>query len=452
MTPVTRSASARRALRAAFIVVASLSLIEPAQALTRVVAKEDAAPTPGGEYKVVRRPAVADSGAEPVAVRTKVRTGSGVTRGVYTEGSASGTEIALDQTPIAGLGGALLRMKGSTREAVALNASGIVVYGSSATGNIDGIFQNGSSQLVALSGDPLPGAVADEELEDFGKPRITDSGTVCFKSTVDNPELSGGGVPVDEVLLCCVGGDTDCSAGTGTATIMAAIDDPVPGGPGTLRVCEFAERIGASDYGITFVAGTSTNCLTYPVGALDGVFRVSFATPGTVDTIALEGEPSALPTNYATFESVPQLNSAGDVAFVSEMSDGQTDAVFLCDGACPTTAANVIVESHDDANQGMGPVIISLTRFAAPDVSDAGDVVFQARIEDPTATPKRALGIYRWNFATNTFTLIAQKGAATGDGGELRRIFFPDISPGGLIAFRAKAKYSKNLTVVFTEP
>jgi hypothetical protein len=341
-------------------------------------------------------------------------------------------------------------LKGRTREAVAINASGIVVFASSTTLKLDGIFQSGAATFVAMGDDPAPGGLMGT-LEDFGKPRISDADDACFKATIDDPGYSVSGAAIDEVLMCCRGGDLNCHDGTGSSELMVTIESPAAGPPARV-ICELPERISASVFGIVFIAGTGVgDCATYPAGGLDGVFRMEFG--GSIETIALEGESSPIGGSYTKFDSLPQLNDAGDVVFVTEVANPDAvDVVLLCEeGAdCPAGSAPIEIVQ----NGGVDTAGATLSRFGAPDISNAGEIVFQARYDDPFAIPRRALGIYVHTGGLPS-RIAGKKDPAPGASpGIFKRLFFPDISPDGIIAFGAKAKYEDEGAVraIFVEP
>jgi len=424
---------------------------QEAHALVRVVATKGAAPEPGASYRAIRRPAACDAADRAVAFRAKIRSGSGAKSGVFVEDdAAAGQTIALDLDALPTIPPSLLRLKGRTREAVAINASGIVVYGGSTTQNLDGVFQSGTSPFVSLTDDPAPGGLTGA-LDEFGKPDISDAGDVCFQATIDGPGPAASGTPIDEILMCCRGGDMDCHAGSGSAELLVAIEDTAPGPP-SRAICELPERIGASSYGIVFVAGTSgDDCTSYPVGALDGVFRIAFG--GSLETIALEGDPSPIGGIYSKFASLPQINDSGDVVLVTEVTNPDArDAVLLCETGTSCPGATMPVEIIQTG--GFDDSGARLSRFAAPDISNAGEIVFQARYDDVFATPRRGLAIYAYSGGTPT-RIAGKKAPAPGpSAGIFRRLFYPDISPGGVITFGAKAKYEAEggVRAIFVEP
>jgi len=225
----------------------------------------------------------------------------------------------------------------------------------------------------------------------------------------------------DEAIVRCVGGDGNCSTGTGTIETLVRTSDPVPDQPGRF-LCDLME-FDASDFGIAFASKTKSDCGAQESSVL-GVFRKSFG--GAVETIAMEGAPADPPgTTHAALDDRPSIDEQGFVAFRSEPPEvGKSKRLFLCDPAvCPTAkpAAVAIRGTLDDAGHPLGG-------YSEAVLGASGEFVFAA---------KYPLGCGVFVRQTDgAIVAVQRKGdLLPGGGGALQCGRLPSMSPGGRVAF-----------------
>jgi hypothetical protein len=145
--------------------------------------------------------------------------------------------------------------------------------------------------------------------------------------------------------------------------------------------------------------------------------------------------PGVSGTVYDEFEDEALINNVGAVTFRANVTGVYSlMSIYVCDaGLCPAAPAAIAVSNGDlDVDGNV------LTRLAAPQISDAGDVALRADARLLT----HASGVFVWRMASSTVERVAAKrDAVPGSPGEIfRRVDRPWMSPGGRIAFRASTK------------
>jgi hypothetical protein len=344
-------------------------------------------------YKKFDRPAVSDAAGERVAVFARLA-GKKCLFALDSAGSGTTVVCVHDLTPDA----LHVFTKIATNLGDAsINAASAVAWAARYSAGRAGVFRSGPA-VVADIGDPVP-VPGTGLLQAFSYARITDADDVLFVATI-----SGGGA-VAQGIFRCSGGNGNCSAasgGTGTLTALALVNDPVPDRPGR-AFCKFLE-LDASTYGATFRAATQLDCSDGGETPAVGVFRRPVAGPTA--TVALEGEactPTPIPggTTYLRLPSAPGISNGGMVAFQGTTGGLLVNnVVYLCDPAtCPASPATDGVAQGDfDGNGNM------FRTFSPPDVSDAGDVAFSAKVSGPAGT-RDALYIRRFDDSLETIVL-----------------------------------------------
>ena len=157
---------------------------------------------------------------------------------------------------------------------------------------------------------------------------------------------------------------------------------------------------------------------------------------GPIETLALQGEAAnPNPTPGGTVYVLPQppaISNTGVVAFVSAVNGSTTTAaIYRCTpGVCPASPAQAVV-SPGDAD-GDGNVLVD---FAAPDVSDAGDIAFQARVIPPGGHRVEALYIKRATGSLDRIVLAGDVVPGSSPVATFRHVGQPSMSAGGKVAF-----------------
>ena len=244
----------------------------------------------------------------------------------------------------------------------------------------------------------------------------------------------------DAAIFSCGGGDGKCSqtapAGTATLTTLVRVGDSLPAPFGTYEFCALT-AVRASIFGIAFTAVAQQDCTDGLETPRVGVFRRS--TVGVLAAVALQGELTSIgATTYAGFRGTPAIANVGDVAFQADIVGTPSAALFRCNvAACPAAPATAAVERGEvDINNN------AIRFFSQASVSNAGDLVFNARISNGPEGISN--GVYVWRAATDTVEPVVLKNdSVPGSPGA----FFvnlllgpPTISSGGKIAFKAKIK------------
>ena len=168
-----------------------------------------------------------------------------------------------------------------------------------------------------------------------------------------------------------------------------------------------------------------------------GIFRQPVGGP--IETIALQGEASnPFPASGGTTYLLPEMPTIADTGVVAFQASTTgiltTTVLYRCAPAtCPTSPAEDAISAGE--NDGAGNLFVSF--FTAPGVNDAGDIVFDARIRQPSGVHQ---GLYIKR-ATGTLDVIARSGDLSPVPGGLFFDFAPPaMSPGGRVAFPARIK------------
>ena len=224
----------------------------------------------------------------------------------------------------AGLGTFTSFTAGTTEERI--NESGAVAFGGSFTdtdGNFDsGLFirnPDGTIAPVAIEGD-LAGDTGQAIRFISDEHGFNDSGQIAF-----NASLTGGG---DGVFIDDATGATQTVAVTGTTTVEV--------GGETLTFNDIDTDVGLNNAGQTVFAGSVTADSN---GNEDGIFTGDGM--GGVNVVAFQGDLAPLTTGpvdaaFSNFESNPEINDAGQIAFFAGVFAPSTseffEGIFLADG------------------------------------------------------------------------------------------------------------------------
>jgi hypothetical protein len=378
----------------------------------------------GSELRKFRAAAVSDAAGKRLVFRMTVRDSSGSIKGIA-RADASGNGEMIAQKNGSSPAGVLYR----NFLQPGINKVGDLAWFAFLSNGDTGIFRT-------LLGDPLINVVVVKEgslapidayqFADFDAPEINDDGAVVFWGRAEDtvsPNLAEG-------IFVCYGGDGGCVTGSGTVSLLARDGDVVDG----RELCEFERSVHVSVYGVTFLATTRPNC-DIASDNREGVFSVDFADVVGISQIALAGDLTSIGNDdtYKRFRDIPSVEDDGIVVFRADTST--SEAVFRCDPAagCPgATLPEVIVV------KGQVHSASELRRFGRPQVSDDGDVVFQARPRGGTATGRtlyvRRSGGAIERIVTGDQALDDVAGATFG------RVGVHHVTPGGTVSFRSTVK------------
>lgn len=295
---------------------------------------------------------------------------------------------------------------------LAMSPAGRVVYDARVKGAAHGIFADALAP-VSRAGDPFPGGGS---MNSINYPVATRTEGTVFKAY-----LKGVDDDTDEAIVRCVGGDGNCSTGTGAIQTLVRTSDPVVDQPGRL-ICDLME-FDATDFGIAFAARTKSACGANEASVI-GVFRMSFG--GGVQTIAMEGAPAdPAGTTYDALDDRPSLDEVGFLTFRSEPPElPRSPRIFLCDPvACPAAKAVpvAIKGTLDDTGKALGG-------YSEAVLGPPGELVFAAKYTG-------GCGIFVRR-ADGEIAAVQRKGDVLASvGGALQCGLLPSMSPGGKIVF-----------------
>jgi len=421
----------REKIAAAALALAAATVAGRAHAATikTVALQNDPSPRAPYLYKRFREVAVSDAVGQHVAVIAQLR----------------GTRCLFKLDPDGGPGATAACRHDPTPDALefgnpgvpSIDVAGDVAFAAPVNPGRSGVFRSDPT-FVATTGDPAP-APATGSLERFVFGRLSDTGDVAFEATIDGGALVGG-VRVNQGLFLCSGGNGNCSAangGTGVLGRLALVNDAVPDRPGR-EFCSFAQ-LDASTFGIAFRASTQLDCADTAELPAIGVFRKPAA--GAIETLALQNEaanpnPSPGGTVYV-LPQPPAISNTGVVAFVSAVTGSTTTAaIYRCTpGICPASPAQAAVSPGDTDVDGN--VLINLE---TPDVSDAGDIAFHARVAPPSAHKVEALYIKRAAGSLDRIALVGDVVPGSSPVATFRGLGQPSASPGGKVAFLGRIR------------
>lgn len=434
--------SLRSSISAAVVFAALLTLIPTlasAQTLSQITFKGATSPDGVSAYRSLHRPHVGDALGQAITFLGKTRNlSTGSSRGVFIEDEfADGSIVAQSDDPAPTLPVSFFRRF----EHPTINGAGNVAFRASTDSTTYGIYRSLPLAPVSLAAD-LPPVPLAGQINQFGPPGYTDSQGMIFRITLfgaASVSTPAGSVALDQAIVRCHLGDQNCHNGTGVFETLLTKNDPVPDRPGRF-FCQLPEEVGVSDYGIAFRAPTKLDCGDLVEEPVYGMFRFPFG--GAIETVAFVGEPAVVPTlagmSYLRLDGIPQIDVTGRLAFAGRTNGAvKEDDVFSCVPAQPCIA--VVREAVS-----VGGTNISLSRFKGVDIADGGDIVFQAVVNQQGYFTgiNRGIGVYIYRVLSGTLERVAVKGDAAPDTlpATFRRIYLPDSSPGGRVAFRGKAK------------
>ncbi|MEX2112744.1 MAG: choice-of-anchor tandem repeat NxxGxxAF-containing protein [Pirellulales bacterium] len=235
--------------------------------------------------------------------------------------------VAAELTPAAGIGGGVLLNEltpFNTSSRFSVNASGDVAYrgtlsgtGVNATNDVAvWKWHDGSSTLVARTGDLAPGSDAGDRFSRLENPVINNNGAVAFAGRVINP-ASGSSQPMG--IWAGRGGALELVARAGQAA------------PGTTdrAFSSFQNPVIGGGDDIAFVAS-----LAVPSGGLSSVFGLWVGQPGDLRLVARTGDhlPGTDPQlelrdfNFGSnSQNAPAINVHGDVMFQALLTENGSD-------------------------------------------------------------------------------------------------------------------------------
>ncbi|MBB6429782.1 DUF7453 family protein [Algisphaera agarilytica] len=288
--------------------------------------------------------------------------------------------------------------------------------------------------IVAIQGQATP--ENDGTFDFFWNfaPHLNDIGQVAF-----SVELTGTN-----------GGFSDYQGiyrGDGTAEGLVRIvrlSDEVPEGNGTFRRLGFS-TFAAADFAsginnagqVAFLAETNSPYFTrYAHGQYLGD-----GSPGGLVNLAREGQP--LPSSGESFfqfsSSTPELNDAGQIAFVTSVSDDSTPftyetRIYRGDG---TSSGDTTIAAVDQSLPDSDGTFRSFTsrRYV---INDAGQVAFNATLQDTPGGTTDDQGIYRGDGTPGSLTKVVREGQAAPDGNGsfvVPTFITPMINNAGQVAF-----------------
>src|SRR5262245_22525815 len=333
-----------------------------------------------------------------------------------------------------------------------VNESGRVYFSSNLTGGSAtvGLFAGppGGVQAIALQGDPAP---AGGNYSSFSDQVQTPSGVIAFSCSLTGgsaaqglfvgspgalqtvaisgmPAPGGGGNYSTGFLTPLLNGSgrvafsTSLTGGTSTQGVFAGVPGSVQAvallgnpSPAGGNYSSFTRLVLNTSGQVGFSAGLSGGSAT--AGAFVGM-------PGAIQAVALQGNPAPAGGNYSGFPSIPMLNDAGQVAIVSALTGGSaTGGVFVgTPGALQTVAL-----------QGApAPAGGNYDTFAFdPALNGAGRVVFRATLVGGSSASGLFVG------APGSVQSAALSGTPAPGGGNFNNFFPSQINGFGQVAFAA---------------
>lgn len=412
-----RSAAITRLLPIGLLVVASVAEAQ----ISTAVRSKDPILGAGSALRKFRAAVVSDAAGERMAFRATVHDGTSSRQGIVrVDASGNGTIVADRGAPTP---------SGSTYRNFlqpAINSTDDVSWFAFLSDGRSGIFRTllgnpSLDRVVAIEGSPAP--VGSYQFTDFDAPEISEAGAVVFWGRIADTLSSNLG----EGIFVCEGGDGDCVSGSGTASVLARDGDVVNG----RELCEFGRTLHVSAYGATFLATTRVNCAS-SAGNSEAVFRVDFAGLVGIERIAMVGTSTDIGGGdaYQRFRDTPSMEDDGIVVF--RASTSTSEAIFRCapGAGCPGSSLPVSVVEKGDLHLGS-----ELRRFASPQISDNGDIVFQARPRGGAVVGK-TLYVRRAGGSIERIVTGEQPLDDVG-GANFRRVGSHHVSPGGTVSFRS---------------
>ncbi len=147
---------------------------------------------------------------------------------------------------------------------------------------------------------------------------------------------------------------------------------------GGREICEILEADQANGLNLALLAVTKVSCANAAEPPVDSVILAAFPGPLIIE-VANVGDASPIAgTTYASFDLVPQVNAASQVAFAAAVTGAvNVDAVFLWDGV----ASTVVTKGDFSPEAGS-----SYLRFSQIGLAGGPPMVFvKARMKGPGA-------------------------------------------------------------------
>ena len=307
-------------------------------------------------------------------------------------------------------------------------------------------------QLVARSGDAWPGARPGifGPFLGFGLNgvAINDDGTIVF---IDGSNTSG-----NTGLWRARWGIPPVGPGPGgvgaTLAPIARAGEPAAGGGGALYAPLFGAGAGGAvarvsqggecifDGPLSGMGVTSSNAWGLWMGAIAPEPPPAIPMPPAPPTLLMRAGDSApgLAPSQLAFTSAPTLNDVGDIAFGGAVVEPDLEAIWA---GPPTGLVPVATSASSFVVPGAGTASLAELYAGAVGLSNAGKVVFAARLTGPGVTTFNDSGI--WSNASGVLRLVAREGDPAP--GTQNLLFVPELSSRfinalGQVAFEASLR------------
>lgn len=277
------------------------------------------------------------------------------------------------------------------------NAAGQVAFSCSLSSGGQGLFVGlpGALQTVALDGTPSPGGGGNYN-SGFSSPLFNAAGRVTFVVNLTGGSATTGlfsGVP-------------------GSVQAVALQGSPTPAGGS--YTTGFSNSLNNSGQ-LVFSAGTTG------IAATSGLF---FGTPGSLQTVALQGTAAPSGGNYSSFVR-PVINDAGQIAFSALLTGGSASTGVFA--GVPGSLQTVALQGS------AAPAGGNYVSFLAPALlNSAGQIAFRANLTGGSATSGIFVGT-----AGSLQATVLQGSPAPGGGTFSLFNFAPQLNGLGQVAFLA---------------
>ena len=307
-----------------------------------------------------------------------------------------------------------------------LNNAGQTAFSAGLTNGTSGsVFSEGSGvlQLVAREGTQAPGAPAESNFVSLTNfPILNDGGSVAFGAGLrtPSPSLSSGiwkeesgilsaeiltgtpapgtvnefGLLINGIVLLNSAGDIASkftltgnganssndigiwATNSGTLGLVARDGDQVPGEAAGVHFDSLGEPV-LNDVGqLVFTIG-----LVGPSVDDSNNSAILFGTPGSVEIKVREGDvaPGTASSTFFTGFGKPKINALGDIVFSAALAGGEVDAN---NERSIWSESNGVFELLAQAGSPAPEVSdnVNFLSFGAPEINDAGQVAFEARL------------------------------------------------------------------------
>ncbi len=368
--------------------------------LRPIVVVGDASFAGGGTFTQLTGATVNDAGVW--AFRGVVSAGrrGGVFRADATGPVIFGAGIALEDDPVAGSAGVVIRQLPSSL-APSINAGGAVAFRASLGGA-----ETGSAIFVAPLAAPPARILSTRDptavgaLVRFRDPVMADDGSILIAASITG---SGPGLFVYRA---------------GVVSSLARMGDVTDLDDGLERFRFFAPSTRDTAEHAVFT------------GSREGVFAVGVA--GNIQTVAALGGPTPVGGTYAAFD--PPSFEAGVVAFAAEVQNGRASRALI---SVPGGGAIRVVAATTGKVPGGGRFVdffaSTIDSLARSDVGPRGEVVFEATVQG-SRTPR---GLFMRSGNKRVRVLAGANKRAPG-GGTFDTFGTPALLAGSRIAFVAE--------------